>query len=92
MAFCTQLEWDRGFPFDRYEAMTGKGGSQDALPEGCLARIVGRVETGARIFEVWESPGDARRFGEKSASLLAEFQMPAPSRAAAFELVSFQAR
>ncbi len=92
MAFCTQLEWDHDFPFDRYEAMTTAAGSHAVLPEGCLARIVGRVETGARIFEVWESPDDARRFGESSASSLAEFQMPPPTRAAAFQLVSFRVR
>lgn len=92
MAFCTELEWDREFPFDRYEAMTVASGSHAVLPEGCLTRIVGRVETGARIFEVWESPDDARRFGEKSAALLSEFLMPPPVRAAAFEVVSYQAR
>jgi hypothetical protein len=92
MAYCTQLEWDHEFPFDRYEAITIAAGSDGVLPEGCLTRIVGRVETGARIFEIWESPDDARRFGEKSAALLSEFRMPPPARAAAFELVSFQAR
>lgn len=92
MAFCTQLEWDHDFPFDRYAAMTSASGSHGALPEGCLTRIVGRVETGARMFEVWETPDDARRFAEKSAALLSEFQMPPAVRAAAFEVVSFQAR
>jgi hypothetical protein len=92
MAFCTQLEWDKEFPFDRYDAMTIAAGSHGALPKGCLARILGRVETGARIVEVWESADDARRIGEKSAALLAEFHMPPPTRAAAFELISFQAR
>lgn len=92
MAYCTQLEWDHEFPFDRYEAMTIAAGSHGELAEGCLARIVGRVENGARIFEIWESPEDAQHFGAKSAALLSEFQMPPPARAAAFELVSFQAR
>ncbi len=36
MAFCTQLEWDHEFPFERYEAMTMAAGSHGVLPEGCL--------------------------------------------------------
>jgi hypothetical protein len=87
MAFCTQLEWDEDFPFERYEAMAAVSG----FPAGALARMVGRVGTGARIFEVWESPDDARRFGESSTALLAEFKMPMPDRTAAFELVTFEA-
>jgi hypothetical protein len=91
MAFCTELEWDKDFPFDRYEAMTSRAASHDGLPDGCLARVVGRVDTGARILEVWESPDHARRFGESSAELLAEFKMPMPTRSAAYETVIFQA-
>jgi hypothetical protein len=91
MPFCTQLEWDSDFPFDRYEEMARRG-SHGSLPDGCLARVVGRKDTGAYILEVWESPDDARRFGEGSASLLKEFRMPMPTRSAAFETVIFEAR
>jgi hypothetical protein len=92
MAFCTDLEWDKDFPFDRYEAMTRRAGSHDGLPDGCLARIVGRADTGAHILEVWESPDHARRFGESSAGLLTEFRMPMPTRTVAYEVVTFRAR
>jgi len=91
MAFCTQLEWDGGFPFDRYEEMAKKS-SHDELPAGCLARVVGRNNGSAYILEVWESPDDARRFGEGSAPLLQEFEMPMPTRSSAFETVIFQTR
>lgn len=92
MAFCTQLEWDSDFPFDRYEDMTRRAGSHESLPQGCLARIVGRKDTGAYILEVWKSSDDARRFGEASGPLLKEFRMPMPSRSAAFETVIFETR
>ena len=92
MAFCTQLEWDRAFPFDRYEAMT-KSGGHDGLPQGCLARVVGRAkEDGAYVLEVWQSPDDARRFGESSAPLLKQFEMPMPTRTTAYETVVFETR
>ena len=42
MAFCTLLEWDSGFPFDRYQQMNDRTASHQQLPEGCLSRIVGR--------------------------------------------------
>lgn len=92
MSFCTQLEWDGGFPFDRYKEMTERSGHA-TLPKGCLARVVGRGKNDAAyVLEVWESPDDARRFGEASAALLQESQMPMPSRSAAYEAVVFQAR
>jgi hypothetical protein len=90
VAFCTELEWDKDFPFDRYDSMTRRSGTHDVLPDGCLVRIVGKIETGARILEVWESPDHAKRFGESTAGLLTEFRMPAPTRAAAYEAVTFQ--
>ena len=92
MAFCTQLEWDSGFPFERYEEMAGRAGSHDSLPKGCLVRVVGRKDSGAYILEVWESSDDAKRFGERSAALLKEFRMPMPSRSAAFETFIFETR
>jgi hypothetical protein len=92
MAFCTELEWDSDFPFDRYEAMAKRAGPHDALPDGCLVRVVGKLETGARVLEVWESPDHARRFGESTAALLTKFQMPMPTRVAAYETVIFQTR
>ena len=93
MAFCTLLEWDSAFPFDRYQQMNDRTASHAALPEGCLSRIVGRADGGAAtIIEVWQSSGDAQRFSEQHAHLLAEFGMPAPARVAAFETSIFQTR
>ena len=92
MAFCTQLEWDRGFPFDRYEEMVRRSGAHAHLPEGCLARLVGQKDGSAYVLEVWESPDDARRFGESSAPLLKEYAMPMPTRSVAYETVIFETR
>jgi len=92
MAYCTQLEWDKDFPFERYQSMAEDPSSHADLPDGCLARIVGRIGSGARIFEIWESSDDARRFGEDSRGLLTEFKMPMPDRTAAFELETFRIR
>ena len=92
MAFCTRLEWDSAFPFDRYNQMNQRAGSHAGLPEGCLSRIVGRVDAGAAIIEVWRSSDDARRFSEQHAHLLAEFEMPPPTRTAAFETAIFESR
>lgn len=91
MPFCTLLEWDGDFDLSRYEAMNQRAGGHDLLPDGCLSRIVGQVETGARIIEVWESPDDARRFSEEHSHLITEFQLPPPDRAAAFETAVYAA-
>jgi hypothetical protein len=52
MPFCTLLEWDSGFDQALYDHLNERAGTSDGLPEGCLARIVGRVESGARVIEV----------------------------------------
>ena len=90
MAFCTLLEWDDAFDMDNYNAMVERSGGHDQLPEGCLSRIVGAVNGGARVIEVWRGPDDARAFSEKHSHLLAEFRMPAPARAAAFEATIYE--
>lgn len=92
MAYCTVLEWDEGFPFARYAELNDRAGDHKQLPDGCLARIVGPMQTGAQIIEVWESNEHARRFSEKNTPLIAELQIPPPSRVAAFEATTFQAR
>ena len=92
MAFCTLLEWDSDFPFDRYQEMNNRAQGHAELPEGCLSRVVGRPDGRAAIIEIWASAEDARRFSERNAHLLAEFGMPAPSRVAAFETAIFQTR
>ena len=79
MAFCT--------PRDERAC---RGGHTNQLPEGCLARIVGSVDTGAAIVKVWRSGDDARRFSEQNAPLLEDFNMPPPERVAAFETTIFE--
>jgi hypothetical protein len=90
MAFCTLLEWDSGFPFDRYDELNTRAGDHDSLPDGCLAGVVGAVDSGARIIEVWQSDGHAKRFSDKNSHLISELQIPPPTRVAAFETNTFQ--
>jgi hypothetical protein len=92
MAFCTLLEWDDGFPFDRYGELNARAGDHAFLPEGCLARVVGAVDGGARIIEVWQSSEHAKRFSDQNSHLIAELQIPPPARVAAFETTVFRAR
>src|SRR5437763_1146415 len=93
MAFCTLLEWDGEFDLGRYKALNERAGAHDRLPNGCLSRIVGRVDDGgARIIEVWRSSDDAQRFSEENGPLIVEFKIPPPSRVAAFETTVFQLR
>jgi hypothetical protein len=87
MAYCTIVEWDEGFDLARYAAMAQRPGD-DELPAGCLSRVVGD----RRVVEVWRSAEDAQRFGEQSAGLLAEQELPAPARVEGFEAAVFQTR
>jgi hypothetical protein len=91
MAFCTIVEWASDFPVDRYNAMMERAGIHDKLPEGCLSRVVGAVGTGACVIEVWQSSDHARRFGEATAPILAESQLPPSSRVSAFETMVYEA-
>jgi hypothetical protein len=90
MAFCTLLEWDDASDMGNYEAMVERSGGHEQLPEGCLGRIVGAVDGGARFIEVWRGPDDARAFSERYSHLLAGFKMPAPTRASAFETTIYE--
>jgi hypothetical protein len=92
MPFCTLLEWDAGFDMALIDELNERAGVQDDLPDGCLARIVGPVSTGARVIEVWESEEDARRFSEKTAPLIGEVNIPPPTGVAAFETSVFNTR
>ena len=90
MAFCTLLEWDVDFPLDRYYEMVERTGSHGRLPDGCLCRIVGPVESGARVIEVWQSADAAATFNREEGHHVAEFALPAPSRVTAFETTTFE--
>ena len=92
MPFCTMLEWEKDFDFSVYETLTERAGGRDRLPEGCMSRIVGAVETGARVIEVWESPDHARKFGEAHSPAIAELKIPPPDRVAAFETKIYLAK
>jgi hypothetical protein len=89
MPFCTLLEWDGGFDHALLDQLNERAGMGDDLPEGCLARIVGLVESGARVIEVWESDEHARRFAEQNTSLIRELNIPPPTGLAAFETTVF---
>ena len=86
MPFCTivEFEWNDGAERDRFQSASDAGG---AVPDGCLARIVGIDDAGARVVELWRSGEDARAFAERTAAAVA--QMPAPSRVAGFEVTSY---
>jgi len=90
MPFCTLLEWDEPFDFEKYEQMNRQSGVHDVLPDGLLARIVGAVDDGARIIEVWRTAQDAGEFNARHGHLVADFEVPPPSRVAAFETTVFQ--
>jgi hypothetical protein len=85
MPFCTLVEWDKGFDLSVYEEMIDRAGGHGELPAGCVTRIVGAVNDGARVIEVWESPDAARKFSEEHAPNLGELKIPPPDRVAAFE-------
>lgn len=84
MPFCTLVEWEKGLDSDTYDLLNEQAGGH-GLPEGCLSRVVGPVDSGAIVIEVWKSREDAQRFSEQSAPALAQMQMPPPDRVAAFE-------
>jgi hypothetical protein len=44
------------------------------------------------VIEIWQSEDDAKRFSAKSSPMIAELQIPPPTRIAAFEAQIFQAR
>ena len=91
MPFCTLLEWDSGFDPEAYDELSERAGMREKLPDGCLARIVGLVQSGARVIEVWESEEDAERFSEQNTPLIRELNIPPPTGVAAFETAVFQA-
>ena len=86
MPFCTivEFEWDDEAERDLFHSAVDAG---DAVPDGCLARIVGIEDAGARVVEVWRSGDDARAFAELTAAAVA--QMPAPSRVVGFDVTSY---
>jgi len=91
MPFCTivEFEWDETFGREQFTDMIGQVGPAEGLPAGCLSRIVGIDDTGARVIEVWNSSDDARAFAEKSAPALASSQMPQPARVTGFETTGY---
>ena len=89
MPFCTLLEWDNGFDQGLYDDLNERAGTSEKLPDGCLARIVGLVGTGARVIEVWESDADAQRFADQNTPLIQELNIPPPTGVGAFETTVF---
>lgn len=85
MAFCTIVEWETGVDFGGLGEPGKSSGIEDALPEGCLSRIVGQLNPGACVIEVWESGADAKRFSERTAPKLSGSAIPPPTRVVGFE-------
>ena len=71
-------------------AAVGDADPGDELPAGCLSRITGVDDAGARVIEVWRSGDDARAVAEKSRPALAAARLPAPARVVGFEATSYR--
>jgi len=91
MPFCTivEFEWDEAFGREQFADMIARTGPVDDKPAGCVSRIVGVDDTGARVIEVWRSGADAQAFAEQTAPALADVQMPPPSRVTGFETTAY---
>ena len=91
MPFCTivEFEFDEAFGREQFASMIERAGPVDELPAGCVSRIVGVDDTGARVIEVWGSGDDARAFAELSAPDLATIEMPPPARVTGFETTAY---
>jgi hypothetical protein len=91
MPFCTivEFEWDESFGREQFAAMIEKAGPVDELPAGCVSRIVGVDDAGARVIEVWRSGADAAAFAKRSAPDLAGLELPPPSRVTGFETTAY---
>jgi hypothetical protein len=92
MAFCTIVEWSTDVDLGRLTALGESDGTHTELPPGCLSRLVGALETGACVIEVWQSGEDARRLREESAPQASASALPPPSRVAGCEAQLFQSR
>lgn len=90
MPYCTivEFQWDESFDYDSFGRSVSPPGG--AMPDGCLSRIASIDAAGARMIEVWQSGAHAQAFAAQSAAVLASTPMPAPVRAAGFELTSYQ--
>jgi hypothetical protein len=80
------VEWDQDFSSDMYDKLTKHAGE---LPEGCLCLIVGTGQSGPKVIEVWQSPGDAQRHAEAKSGELNDMSMPPPDRVSAFETSAY---
>jgi hypothetical protein len=80
------VEWERDFSPDVYDKLTEQAGD---LPGGCLCRIVGTGQSGPKVIEVWQSPGDAQRFAEATSAAVSDMNMPPPDRVSAFETSAY---
>jgi len=92
MPYCTfvEFEWSDSAARDGFAAAAARLGDDATLPDGCVSRIAGFDDHGARVIEVWQSSDDARAFAESSAPALAATSMPAPSRVFGFEVSTYR--
>lgn len=89
MPYCTVVEFDDSFDRERFEEFTKSAGGTESLPDGCLSRIVGIDDTGARVIEVWESGEAAMVFAQKTGPSLASADLPAPVRVFGFQATTY---
>jgi hypothetical protein len=89
MTYCTivEFEWDESYDHGAFTRSLGNW--DDVLPDGCLSRISSIDAAGARVIEVWRSDQDAQAFAEQSKPLLAEVQLPIPSRVNGYQVTSY---
>ena len=89
MPYCTIVEFEWDETVSREKFATTLEAIEPAESPGCLTRIVGIDDSGARTIEVWRSSADARAFAEASAPALAQTRLPAPTRVVGFEVTSY---
>ncbi len=91
MPFCTivEYEWDDTYDRQRFATIIGATDDDKRMPAGCLSRIVGIDDKGARIIEVWRSGDDAQAFAQQSSPSLSGAQLPPPSRVVGFEVTAY---
>ena len=89
MPYCTVVEFDVSFDRERFEEFGKSTGSDKSLPDGCLSRIVGIDDNGARVIEVWESSDAAMAIAQQAGPALAGADLPAPVRLFGFQTTTY---
>lgn len=80
MATAFIQEWKDAAPgTSNYDAISAKLDVQNNPPEGLIAHTAGRDSNGVfRIFDIWESPEQAKRFQEERLTPIVQEAMQQP--------------